>query len=279
MLRYQHGKIVNTASAAGLYGNVGQANYSAAKMGLVGFTKTLAREGAKYGICVNVIAPVRLLSLLRSLGNDKLTPFVCAFQMAATQMLATVLPQEMLDSLKPEFVAPLVGVLTLPSSKVSGRIFEVGAGFVAEVRWERSRGHVFRTDESFTPSAVWEKICAVGDWKGAEHPEGMTDKDMMVRLALLFLDLRRRRELILSFVYQAVLSSAKSLPANPQSKSPISFKGQTIVITGAGAGLGRAYALMFAKLGGGVVVNDVSEKGAKAVVEEVQKGEYSPCLL
>lgn len=56
--KQKFGRIVNTASAAGLYGNFGQANYSAAKMGLVAFTKTLAIEGAKYGIKATVIAPV-----------------------------------------------------------------------------------------------------------------------------------------------------------------------------------------------------------------------------
>ena len=251
----QYGKIVNTASAAGLYGNVGQANYSAAKMGLVAFTKTLAREGAKYGIAANVIAP-----------------------MAATQMLATVLPQEMLDALKPEFVAPLVGVLTAReavggASPISGRIFEVGAGFVAEVRWERSMGVVFRTDDSFTPSAVKAKFAEIGDFTNAEHPESMTDKDMMVRRppppsawSIQLLKLTCIVDL------QTVLKSAASLPSNPQAADKVSFAGQTVVITGAGAGLGRAYAHMFARLGAGVVVNDVSQKGAEAVVDEVVKG-------
>jgi multifunctional beta-oxidation protein len=58
--KQKFGRIVNTASAAGLYGNFGQANYSAAKMGLVAFTKTLSVEGAKYGIKATVIAPVLL---------------------------------------------------------------------------------------------------------------------------------------------------------------------------------------------------------------------------
>jgi len=52
----------------------------------------------------------------------------------------------------------------------------------------------------------------------------------------------------------------------------VEFKGKTVIITGAGSGLGRAYALMFGKLGANVVVNDVSEKGANAVVEQIGKG-------
>jgi len=56
--KQKFGRIINTASAAGLYGNFGQTNYSAAKMGLIGFTKTLAREGAKYNIKATAIAPV-----------------------------------------------------------------------------------------------------------------------------------------------------------------------------------------------------------------------------
>ena len=81
--RQKYGRVINTASAAGLYGqymnlparicilvyvgNPGQANYSAAKMGLIGFTKTLAREGQKYNIRATAIAPVMLSYLVLSL--------------------------------------------------------------------------------------------------------------------------------------------------------------------------------------------------------------------
>jgi len=72
---------------------------------------------------------------------------------------------------------------------------------------------------------------------------------------------------------QGKLETAKKLPSNPQS-AHVRFDGQTVIITGAGAGLGRTYAHMYGKLGANVVVNDVSEKGANTVVDEVIKGMF-----
>ncbi|KAF5342028.1 hypothetical protein D9611_001552 [Ephemerocybe angulata] len=224
--KQKFGRVINTASAAGIYGNFGQANYSAAKMGLIGFTKTLAREGAKYGIKSTAIAPF-----------------------AASPMTETIMPPEMLKQMSPEYVAPFVLALCHPEGPdANGKLFELGAGFVAEVRWERSEGAIFKTDASFTPSAVKQRWSEVTDFSKPYYPQSLTDVDSVGKL-----------------------EAAKKLPSNPQATPEVRFDGQTVIITGAGAGLGRAYALMYSKLGANVVINDVSEKGANAVVEEITK--------
>ncbi|KAI9461601.1 peroxisomal hydratase-dehydrogenase-epimerase [Lactarius psammicola] len=224
--KQKYGRIVNTASAAGLFGNFGQANYSAAKMGLVGFTKTLAREGAKYNIKANAIAPI-----------------------AASAMTATVMPPEMLQHFGPEYVAPLVVAITHPDGPdASGKVFVLGAGYIAEIRWERSRGVVFKTDDSFTPSAVKERWDELTDFTNPEHPRGWEDNNIVEKL-----------------------EQSKSLPSNKQAAAEVRFDGQTVIVTGAGGGLGRSYALMFARLGANVVVNDVSDKGAQGVADEIIK--------
>jgi 3-hydroxyacyl-CoA dehydrogenase/3a,7a,12a-trihydroxy-5b-cholest-24-enoyl-CoA hydratase len=147
-----YGRIVNTASAAGLYGNFGQANYSFAKRGLIGLTNTLAIEGARKGIRANVIAPV-----------------------AGSRLTETILPKEVVEALKPEFVTPLVVRLCSEQSEETGSLFEVGAGWISKLRWERSQGVCFAPDQRLTAEqvdAAWNKI---GDFDGAQHPMTIQD--------------------------------------------------------------------------------------------------------
>jgi NAD(P)-dependent dehydrogenase (short-subunit alcohol dehydrogenase family) len=154
MREQNFGRIVMTTSAAGLYGNFGQANYAAAKLGICGLAGTMAREGAKRNILTNTIAPI-----------------------AGTRMTATVMPPDLLEALKPEFVTPLVLALCHPDSDQNGRIFEVGAGWIARVRWQRSEGALFPIDEPLTFDAVRAQLDKVNDFESgdATFPESTND--------------------------------------------------------------------------------------------------------
>ncbi|KAF9211191.1 hypothetical protein CPC16_012145 [Podila verticillata] len=147
--KQKYGRIINTTSAAGIYGNFGQANYSAAKLALVGLTQTLALEGKRDNIHCNVIAP-----------------------MAASRMTETILPPDMLQSLKPEMVTPLVEYLCHEDTTENGSIFEVGAGFVGKLRWERTGGHGFAIDKKLLPEHIQEKWAKITDFEDgrATHP-------------------------------------------------------------------------------------------------------------
>lgn len=106
MKENQFGRIIMTTSAAGLYGNFGQTNYSAAKMALVGFMNTLKIEGAKYNIKVNTVAPL-----------------------AASRLTEDIMPPEMFAKMKPEFISPLVLYLCSEDCQESGQIYNASMGF------------------------------------------------------------------------------------------------------------------------------------------------------
>ncbi len=142
-----YGRIVFTASAAGIYGNFGQANYSAAKLGLLGLSNTLAIEGRKKNVLSNTIAPL-----------------------AGSRLTETVLPKELVEQLKPEFVSPLVAYLCHESSEENGGLFEVGAGFFAKLRWERTEGKSFKLGRAFSIDDVASNWSAIADFSKSTHP-------------------------------------------------------------------------------------------------------------
>ncbi len=152
-----YGRIIFTASAAGIYGNFGQTNYSMAKLGQLGMSQTLALEGVSKNILVNTIAPI-----------------------AGSRLTETVMPKELVDALKPEFVMPLVLKLCDENSKETGGLYEVGAGWIGKVRWERTQGHAFDVGQGFTPEDVndaWEKIV---DFTDADHPASIAEANRPV---------------------------------------------------------------------------------------------------
>ncbi len=138
-----YGRIVNTTSAAGLYGNFGQVNYGAAKLGIVGLTRSLAQEGAKKGIRANCIAPVAKSRMTESIG----------------------LPAEVLDRLQPERVSPLVGFLCHESCDENGQVFAVGGGYIAKVAIVEAQGVNLGAD--YTPEDVAHNLATISDLEGA----------------------------------------------------------------------------------------------------------------
>jgi len=138
-----------TASVAGIFGNFGQANYSAAKLGLVGLSNTLAIEGGKYGIHSNVIVP-----------------------MAASRLTKDLLPPDMYESLAPEHIAPVVAWLCHEDCADNGLVVESLAGWAGRYRWQRSRGAALLEEAGgqVTPELVrsrWEEIVGMED---ADYP-------------------------------------------------------------------------------------------------------------
>ncbi|KAG5810472.1 hypothetical protein H9Q74_005432 [Fusarium xylarioides] len=168
MVKQKYGRIVNTTSTSGTYGNYGQANYAAAKTAIVGFSRALAIEGQKSNIVVNCISPS-----------------------AGTDLTKGVLLDEVVRSRKPEYVAAIV--LLLSSDKVpsdaSGKIFEAGCGWHAVTRYQRSDGYDLPIYMPLTPELVlekWSEIVSFTPGKASTPTEaGDTRRRIMANLARL----------------------------------------------------------------------------------------------
>jgi NAD(P)-dependent dehydrogenase (short-subunit alcohol dehydrogenase family) len=144
------GRIVMATSTSGLFGNFGQANYGAAKAGLVGLLNTLTIEGARDGIQVNAIAP-----------------------MAATRMTADIAPQELLDKLPPSYVSPVVTYLLSEESTDAGAVFVAGGGQVYRVAQFQNKGAVFSAPPTLREvSERWGEIAALDDVTIGLNPVG-----------------------------------------------------------------------------------------------------------
>lgn len=143
MKAQQYGRIVMTSSSSGLYGNFGQTNYGAAKLGLVGFMNTLKLEGQKDNIKVNSLAPV-----------------------AGTRMTENLMPPQALEALKPEYVTP--GVIYLVSEDApNGVILAAGGGAFAVAQIVESNG-AFLGHNGLTAEKVAESWGKISDMSGAK---------------------------------------------------------------------------------------------------------------
>jgi len=152
MKNARYGRIVMVTSVVGLYGSFGQANYSAAKSAVLGLAKSLAKEGVKANIKVNVVAPG-----------------------AGSAMTQTVLPKNIVEAWKPDYVAPFVAWMCHADFPETGKIYEAGGGYFGEVHWSRTKGAFFDLDKPYNMDDVKRRWTEIIDRKGESDPETITN--------------------------------------------------------------------------------------------------------
>jgi NAD(P)-dependent dehydrogenase (short-subunit alcohol dehydrogenase family) len=140
-----YGRIVLTTSGSGLFGNFGQTNYSAAKLGIVGFANSLRYEGARHGVTVNTIA-----------------------QLAESRLGAGVFPEEAFAVMGQEFVTSLVLYLCSDSCESSGMVISAGAGHYARAEMVMAPGVRWPHDADVTPEDIAARWDEITDLAGAE---------------------------------------------------------------------------------------------------------------
>lgn len=146
MKEQAYGRIVSTASAAGLYGNFGQVNYGAAKLGIVGMMNCVAQEGARYNIKANTIVPT-----------------------AGTRLTFTVMPEDVIGKVKPEYVAPIVGWLCSENCEETGKMFSAGGGYFSRAAIMEGPGVVFDIKKEITMEMIVDKLDQIMNLEGARE--------------------------------------------------------------------------------------------------------------
>jgi NAD(P)-dependent dehydrogenase (short-subunit alcohol dehydrogenase family) len=158
MKAQSYGRIVFTTSGTGLFGNFGQTNYGAAKLGLVGFANSLRHEGAKYNVHCNTIAPIAFTRM--------------------TENLMTGVPE---DILAPELVSPVVTYLVSDACTLNGEVFVVGGGMVARAFIGETQGAYTNPKKSPpTPEWVSDHIAQIMDAKEYTIPRSVQEDTLKV---------------------------------------------------------------------------------------------------
>ena len=151
-----YGRIVNTSSGSGLFGNFGQANYGAAKAGLAGLTRVLAIEGASRGIKTNAIAPI-----------------------AATRMTENVLG-DLGVKVSPDSVSPLVALLAHEECPVNGHVYSVAGGRIARIFVAETHGVVL---EENTAEAIRAQLSVIDEFDALRYYEPSSLEDELAIIA------------------------------------------------------------------------------------------------
>ena len=154
-----YGRIVNTSSASGLFGNFGQANYGAAKAGLAGLTRVLALEGASRGIKVNAIAPI-----------------------ASTRMTQDILG-DLGAVVSPDSVSPLVAYLAHEECSVNGNVYSVAGGRIARIFVAETDG-VFLADNTAESIRAQLSLIDELDVERFHQPSSLDDETAIIAKAL-----------------------------------------------------------------------------------------------